>query len=284
MTITEKNNIKIYNIIITGASSGIGRALAQSLITRFAPLYHEINLFLIARNEQNLANTRQLCYEIIADKKYNCKITISNIIGDVANQDIMSNAIKNIEQNHDIDLIIANAGISAGTSGNIESDLQVKQIFAVNLYGVLNIIHPALQKMIIRKNGQIVVISSQAGFFPLPSSPAYSASKAAIRFYFQALRNNLASFNIKVNVICPGYVKTPMTAINDFPMPFIIDVNDCADKIIDAIIKNKAVTIFPRMLYLGIIILKLLPNKLINYIFGKIPGKKPLKNKDLTDN
>jgi short-subunit dehydrogenase len=77
--------------------------------------------------------------------------------------------------------------------------------------------------MIQKKSGHIVIISSLAGLVPMPSAPSYSASKAAVRFYGEALRNKVAAFNIKVSVICPGFIKSRLTDANDFPMPFLME-------------------------------------------------------------
>ncbi len=103
--------------------------------------------------------------------------------------------------------MIANAGISAGTSLGPENEDQIMNIFNTNLDGLLNIINPAIEIMEKQKSGQIALMSSLAGMRGLPSSPAYSASKAAVRVYGEGLRGSLQNLGIKVNVICPGYIK-----------------------------------------------------------------------------
>ena len=250
------------NILITGASSGIGQALAQKYAKE------NINLFLCARNLEKLEKTQQLC------QKLGANIFIKKL--DVTNAREAKKWLDEIQKKFELDLIIANAGISAGTAHGTESFSQINDIFNTNLNGVLNIIYPAIENMKIRKSGQIAIISSLAGFRGLPSSPAYSASKAAVRVYGEALRGNLAKFGIKVNVICPGYVVTPMTAVNDFPMPFIISAEKCANIIASGLSKNKSRIAFPFPLYFVIWLMTLLSNKITDPIFARLPGKKPL--------
>ena len=185
--------------------------------------------------------------------------------------------IEEIEEKFALDLVIANAGISAGTSGKNESLDQVKTIFATNIDGVLNLIHPAIEKMLLRKKGQIALTSSLAGFRGLPSSPAYSASKSAIRVYAESLRGNLGKFGIEVNAICPGYVKTPMTDVNEFPMPFLMEVEKAAQIIKTGLAKNKSRIAFPFPFYFIVWLMTLLSTKITDPIFAKLPAKKSLR-------
>jgi short-subunit dehydrogenase len=196
---------------------------------------------------------------------------------DVKDEIASQNYIDEIEKYFTLDLIIANAGVSGGTALGTESFSQIKEIFDTNLYGVLNIVQPAIEKMILRKNGQIAIISSLAGFVALPSSPAYSASKSAVRIYGESLRVNLAQFGIKVNVICPGYIKTPMTAVNNFYMPFLMKADKASQKIIAGIEQNRGRIIFPIIFYFIIRILLALPFFLIEKIMKKLPKKSALK-------
>ena len=250
------------NILISGAGSGIGRALAVSYC---AP---DVNLFLCGRNLEKLQATKKLCEDL------NAKVFLEVL--DVVDKAATKNWIEKIEENFALDLIIANAGISAGTSGGAESFDQIKKIFNTNLDGVLNLIHPAIDKMRSRKKGQIAIISSLAGFRGLPSSPAYSASKAAVRVYGEALRGNLEKFGIEVNVVCPGYIKTPMTAVNKFPMPFLMSAEKCAGLIQSGLKKNKSRISFPFPLFFVVWLSALLSNKITDPIFAKLPAKEAL--------
>jgi short-subunit dehydrogenase len=250
------------NILISGAGSGIGRALA---VAYSAP---GVNLFLCGRNLEKLQATKILCAEL--------KANVLLEVLDVCDEEASRKWIEKISENYAIDLVIANAGISAGTAGGAESFAQVKKIFATNLDGVLNIIHPVIEKMRLRKSGQIAIISSLAGLRGLPSSPAYSASKAAVRVYGEALRGNLAEFGIEVNVVCPGYVRTPMTDVNDFPMPFLMSAEKCAAIIKKGLAKNRPRIAFPCPLYFIMWLAALLPCKITDPIFARLPKKKSL--------
>ncbi len=250
------------NILITGASSGLGHALT---------LYYakqDVNLFICARNSENLSNLKTLCKEL--------KANIFTKDLDVTDKGEVEVWIRKIEEDYEIDLAIANAGISAGTSGGVESDEQVRKIFDTNVNGVLNTIHPVIEGMQKRRSGQIAIISSLAGFRGLPSSPAYSASKAAVKVYGEALRGNLADFGIKVNVVCPGYVRTPMTDVNDFYMPFLMSADKAARKIATGIKKNKSRITFPFPLYFVVWLLSILPTGLTDKLFAKLPKKKSM--------
>lgn len=250
------------NILITGASSGIGRALA---ISYAAP---NVNLFLCARNAEKLNETKILC------ERLNANVVLQVL--DVCDAAACEAWIHEIEKNFAIDLVIANAGISAGTDGGPESITQVRKILTTNIDGVLNIIHPAIEKMKDRRIGQIAIISSLAGFRGLPSSPAYSASKSAVRVYAEGLRGNLKKFNIAVNAVCPGYVKTPMTAVNKFPMPFILEAEDAAKKIKKGLELNISRISFPFPLYFVVWLATLLSTKITDPIFAKLPAKKSM--------
>ncbi len=121
-----------------------------------------------------------------------------------------------------------------------------------------------------RKKGQIAIISSLAGFIGIPSSPAYSASKAASRIYASMLRANLKQFNIGVSAVCPGYVQTPLIAENNFYMPFLMSPQKAANIIKKGLEKNKSQIIFPLPLYFSLFITNLLPQSVIDFIYSKI--------------
>ncbi len=254
--------MNLKNILITGAGSGIGRALALSYSAA------GVNLFLCGRNLQKLQEVKNLCEAL----KANVLLEVLDVRDELQTQ----NWITKIEENFELDLVIANAGISAGTAGGTESFSQVKEIFSTNLNGVLNVIYPAIERMKIRRRGQIGIVSSLAGFRGLPSSPAYSASKAAVRVFGEGLRGNLARLGIEVSVICPGYVRTPMTDVNEFPMPFLMSAEQCASIIKSGLEKNKSRIAFPFPLYFVVWLMTLLSTKITDPIFAKLPGKKSL--------
>lgn len=247
------------NILISGASSGIGKHLA------FVYAKPNINLFLCGRNKYKLLEVKTLCENLGA------KTVIKNF--DVTDLQASSDFIAEIEQNFAIDLLIANAGISGSMNGIEEDFATAQKILKTNIDGVLNLIHPAIEKMKQRRHGQIAVVSSLAGFCGVPSSPAYSASKAAIRIYAEGLRGNLSPYGIAVNAICPGYVATPMVAENKFWMPFLISPQKAARAIKKGLEKNQSRIAFPFLVYFSVWFGALFFRRPIDFIISRISRK-----------
>lgn len=250
-------------IFITGASSGLGRALA------LAYAENNTSLFLTGRDEKRLKQTVELCEEKGATITYHAM--------DICDAERVAAWINDIAEHSSIDLVIANAGISGGTGGqgvnSGETDTQTKKIFDTNVTGVLNTLLPLIPHMKRRSAGQIALISSLASFRGLPSAPAYSASKAAVRFYGEALRGELADAGIKVTVVCPGYIRTPMTDVNNFPMPMLMDADKAAEIIKRRLKKAPARIAFPFPVYFVIWLLGCLPPCMTDWIFARLPKK-----------
>jgi short-subunit dehydrogenase len=252
-------NIPMKTILITGASSGLGAALAKE----FAD--NNTHLILMGRDTTRLKKVAQQCET--ANAKVTCKVI------DVTDSDAMAAEIEALDKKYSIDMVVANAGISGGTAGGRETAVQTRQIFDVNVNGVLNTVLPAIPCMINRKAGQIVIISSLAGFRGLSGAPAYSASKNAVRAWGEALRLDLATKGIKVNVVCPGFIKTPLTDVNKFKMPILMDAEYAARVIKQGIDKNKARIAFPFRLAAITRLISILPLWLSDFIVSKLPGK-----------
>lgn len=251
------NNFK--NILITGASSGLGKELAIQFATR------GVVLFLTARDENKLLNTIKICESKNATVYYR--------ILDIKNKEDLKNWILECDKIRNIDLVIANAGISAGTANGNESSEQVYDIFGTNIYGVLNTIEPIIPKMIGRRRGQIAIISSMSAFIGMPSCPAYSSSKACVLAYGQGLRGYLKNYNIGVSIVCPGFIKTPLTDKNNFKMPLITTTEKASKKIISGLSKNQGLIVFPIIMYIFLKMLRILPFSWTNYILSKFPKK-----------
>lgn len=173
-----------------------------------------------------------------------------------------------------LDLVIANAGISGGTFGGGESHGQASAIFATNVAGLVNTVHPAADRMRRRGRGQLALMSSLAGFRGLPGAPSYSASKAAVRAYGDALRGRLRHDGVTVSVICPGFIRTPMTDVNGFPMPFLMEVEDAALRIRQGLARGRSRIAFPWPLYAAVRLAAILPPPLSDPIFGRMPEKR----------
>lgn len=247
------------SIFITGASSGLGRALA------IAYAGEDVVLFLCGRNKERLYNTAAVCKEKGA-------VTYTYLF-DVTDAFAVQEAVINADSVHPLDLVIANAGISGGVLGEAEDSVQTRQVFNTNINGVVNTVLPALERMRKRGSGQIGIVASIAGYRGLPSAPAYSAGKACVKAWGEALRGWLYQEGIRVNVICPGFIKTPLTDVNRFPMPFLMTPEKAALRIQKGLKKNKAVIAFPWPMAIAAWVMSALPCCLIHPILRRLPKK-----------
>ena len=249
------------SILITGASSGIGEALALHYAAA------GVFLALSGRNEERLLAVASACRA----KGAHVDIAVLS----VTDEGHMADWITDVDDEHPLDLVIANAGISGGTGGvmNGEPVTQARVIFDVNVTGVLNTVGPILPRMIARKSGQIALMASLAAFRGFPGAPAYSASKGAVRFYGEALRAAIHDTGVKVNVICPGFVKSRMTDVNGFPMPFLMTAEHAADIIANKLAKNTGRIAFPLPMHFSSWLLSVLPDCLMQPLLRRLPAK-----------
>lgn len=246
------------NIVITGASSGIGAALAREYARK------DVHLGLLARNAERLAEVKADCEARGA--------TVQTASIDVASREAMQGWLCAFDERTPVDLLIANAGISGGSGGGNGAD-STYRIFATNMDGVLHTVLPITPRMAARKSGQVAIISSLAGIRGLPSAPAYSASKAAVRALGEGLRGELGGQGVKVNVVCPGYVKTPLTDKNTFPMPFLMPAEKAAVIIRKGLERNRSRIAFPWQLYVPLWFLSCLSTALTDWFFARLPKK-----------
>ena len=255
------HKINPKSIIITGASSGIGQALAQHYAQA------GVTLGLTGRDAERVEKVAAFCRQKGAQ--------VDAVVLDVTNRDEMHKWLIAFDDCHQVDLVIANAGISAGTGGVLvgEPADQVRHVFGVNLNGVLNTIEPLQERMVRRGAGQIAIISSLAGFRGWPGAPAYCGSKAAVKVYGEALRGALAKTGVGVSVVCPGFVKTRMTAKNDFKMPLMIDGHKAANIIAKGLKKDKGRIVFPFISGCMAWFIAILPDFMAQYILSSTPSK-----------
>ena len=246
-------------IVITGASSGLGAALASAYARPGR------TLALTGRDAARLDAVAALCRGAGA--------TVRTAILSVTERDRLAEWLLEVDAAAPVDLVVANAGISGGTGRMGEGAEQVRAILATNVDGVVNTVMPLLPAMRLRRRGQIALMSSLAGFVGMPSAPAYCASKAAVRVWGEALRGELARDGIAVSVICPGFVRTPMTEVNPFPMPFLMDADRAVRIIVGELARNRARIAFPWPTYAAVRLLGLLPPGWIARLMGVTPGK-----------
>jgi len=251
-------------VIITGASSGIGRALALRYARGGA------YLGLIARNSSRLLEVVDQCQELGAE------VTYQSI--DVRDRVAMAQWLCEMDRVSPIDLVIANAGVSSGTAGGrmghaYDRDYEVAD---TNIFGVLNTILPLLPFMKERRRGQLALMSSIAGMVPLPGAASYCASKAAVLSYGLALRNIFEGFNLRINVICPGFVTSPMAQRHIGWKPFEISADRAAELIIGGLNKNRAVIAFPVALAICARITSLLPEPIQRIVMRNFEFKEDM--------
>jgi len=249
----------IRSILITGASSGIGAALAR----HYAAPGH--TLALTGRDPARLE-------AVAADCRAAGAAVLAAVV-DVRDAAAMTAFTESAERQAPLDLVIANAGVSAGTGEGDEPAEQVRRITAINVDGVLNTVGPAVTAMRARRRGQIGVVSSLASFRGFPGAPAYCASKAWVRVWGEGMRGHLHGAGIGLTVICPGFVTTPMTARNPYRMPFIWSAEKAARAIARGLARNKARIAFPWPLYWAVWYVGALPPWLTDRFFRGLPKK-----------
>lgn len=253
-------------VFITGASSGIGQALAA----RYAA--EGWRLALAARRagdvrswlqSQGLSSGRAAVYS--AD------------VGDV--DSIVAAGLSCVESQGLPDVVIANAGISVGMDTADRGDLDVmRETLHTNVLGVAATFHPFLRRMRARGSGTLVGVASVAAIRGLPGHGAYCASKSAVVAYCESLRGECRRQNVKVVTLLPGYVATPLTARNSYPMPFLMTAERFADRAFRSIGAGASYRVIPWPMAVTAKLLRLLPNAVFDRVMdgrGRKPRRQP---------
>ena len=261
------------NIFITGASSGLGNALAHEYAKRYSVSH--TNIGLVARRGehlQRLATELQNLYKITC-AIYPLDVRDSKALETAAQDFITRFGAPNI--------VIANAGVSRGTLTEYPEDTAAFQaIMDINVMGMVHTFQPFIAAMKDSakqsQTAQLVGVASVAGVRGWPGSGAYSASKAAAISYLESLRVEMQALNIHVSTIAPGYIRTPMTEINRYKMPFLMDVDVFANKFVNAVEKKKRFVVIPWQMGWIARLMRLIPPWLWDSLMKNMPHKKRL--------
>jgi NAD(P)-dependent dehydrogenase (short-subunit alcohol dehydrogenase family) len=245
-------------VFITGASSGIGEALAREYAKRGAVLG------LVARREDRL---RSLVASLPTQSYHRAL--------DVRDASALAEAAAAFcDRFGGADVVIGNAGVSAGTLTGRPEDRQVfQEILDINLVGLFNTFQPFVPVLREQRRGTLVGIASVAGFRGLPGASAYCASKAAAITYLESLRLELRGSGIRVVNINPGYIDTPMTQGNPYPMPFLLPAEEGARRMVRAIDRGVRSTVIPWQMGVVGALLRALPGPVYDTLFARAPRK-----------
>ena len=245
----SENHKKVW---ITGASSGIGKAVAE----KFAKEGWKVAVSARRR-------------EILEDMANNDKIFSYPL--DVTNQDQVNSTFeKIIEDFGGLNLCIFSSGTyDPKNEKSIDVD-KIKNVIDVNFIGVVNCVKSIEKNFKQKKSGQISIVSSIAGYRGLPNSSGYGPSKAALTNFSESIYFDFKKFGVRVSIVSPGFIKTPLTDKNEFPMPFIKSPEFAADEMFKGLTKKKAFEIhFPKALTILLKFLRILPYKIYLFLIDK---------------
>lgn len=258
-------------ILITGASSGIGAALATEYARRYKN--SEAIIGIVSRRSEHLQKLKTQLEET-----YQVTCVIYSL--DVRDSAALSIAASDFMQQYGApNIVIACAGVSRGTLTEYAEDVPAFQaVMDINVLGMVHTFQPFIATMrSAAKQGevaQLVGIASVAGIRGLPGAGAYSASKAAVIAYLESLRVEMAHDNIAVTTIAPGYIQTPMTDINQYKMPFLMNADIAAIKFVDAIERRRRFVVIPWQMAFLTRLMRLVPPVLWDFAMKKAPHKK----------
>ncbi|CAB3782080.1 SDR family NAD(P)-dependent oxidoreductase [Pararobbsia alpina] len=245
-------------IVITGASAGLGRALALSYA---AP---GVVLGLIGRDTERLGNSALACRAKGA--------LVDAVQIDVRDSSAMQSWLHQFDDVHPIDLLVANAGV-ASTLASVHDWEELERTAAIvdtNFYGTTHAVLPVVARMRSRRRGQIALVSSLAALRGMAISPAYCASKAAIKAYGDSVRPLLARDGVRLSVVLPGFVKTSMSDVFPGNKPFLWSAEKAAQHIQRKLALGRTEIAFPSLLALGMRLLPLLPPAMADAILGRM--------------
>ncbi|KXJ52410.1 MAG: oxidoreductase [Neptuniibacter sp. Phe_28] len=257
MTLKKTDALPWRSVWITGAGRGIGRALTMLLAE------HGVNVYASSRTAAEL--------ETLASDYQHLPGEIIPIILDITCTEQVVELIDGWDQSAFFpELVILNAGNHDPFSADQFSARRCKKLFDVNLQGTVNCLEPALLRMLKQDQGHIAVMASVAGYRGLPTAAAYGASKAALIHLCESLRLDLKDTHVKLQVINPGFVKTPLTDKNEFTMPALLTADDAAQRILKGLLSQRFEITFPKRFTFILKLLRMLPYPVYFYVVGKL--------------
>lgn len=239
-------------VFITGGTTGIGLELAKLYLSQ------GWKVGVCGRDRQKFEEN----FTVQRDN-----VTFYSV--DVSHREELKSAVADFSKSIGLDLMIANAGIGYKVKTRVPDFEYSYKMVHINLLGVMYSFEAALNVMIPRGKGQLVAISSVAGYNGLPGVSAYSATKAAVLKYCESLHLDMRQFNIAVTAICPGFVETPLTSTNRHPMPFMMKAPRAAELIAKAIKKKKMIYAFPFIFAAIVRFISILPRTWYRFIITK---------------
>ena len=251
------------HVLITGASSGIGRALA----VRYAQEGARLELF--GRNEARLREAAEACRAAGGAAEIH--------VADVRDREAMRAAVAKALEAGPLDVVVANAGVASGPAPDqpLEPEETVRAVFSINLFGQLNTIEPAIPSLVARRAGVVALVGSMMGLRALPFSPTYCASKAALHSYATSLRAKLAPHGVDLSLIVPGWVDTPMSQRTTAWKASMITDAEAAEIVYRGLEKRRPVIGFPRYMYWALRIIELLPPRLVDFFVLRFSARVP---------
>jgi short-subunit dehydrogenase len=246
--------------VITGASSGIGWELAKFMASEGC------KVGLLARRKDKL--------DALAAEINQFGGTALAAAANVGDREQTVGAIRELAGTlGPIDLLIANAGVSTSTELDPQNTPDIEAMFRVNVLGMVYAFEAVLPAMLQRQKGHLAAVSSLASYKGLPGQAAYCATKAAINTYLEALRIQLRGRGVAVTTICPGFIRTPMTATHQFHMPWLLEPEDAARRIARALYRKRKVLNFPLPTAILMKLTWFAPDWLLKYIVGGYENK-----------
>lgn len=242
----KNNQLPWESVWITGAGKGIGAALACLFSQR------GVTVYISARTPEDLESVKNECRRFQG--------VVVPVPLDIKEPDQIADIMKSWDKGSGLpELIILNAGTHDPFPAKEFSASRCKQLLDINLQGTINCLEPVLQRFLQTDSGHIAVMASVAGYRGLPTAAAYGASKAALIHLCEALRLDLLGTRVKIQVINPGFVKTPLTDKNDFEMPALLEPEEAAERILLGLCSSAFEITFPKRLAYTLKLLRVLP-------------------------